>query len=107
MQVQSAQISGASLLLVANSNANGYFRLTADAGQPLPAMPAFSVPLSTFTTLSGALQLGGNLSLRLQNYTLPSSEALPRNYSIVPPFISFRIQVPSTFRPSILSDSPD
>ena len=72
LQAANAGRAGAAAVIIANNNANGYFRLTPDSGAPAPTFPVFSVPLSTYSQISAAIQLGASLSFQLQRYTFPS-----------------------------------
>ena len=74
VQAKNAMAAGAAALVLANSNANGYFRLSPDPGAAAPSIPVFSVPLSTYSLLTGAIQLGSTLKMRIQTYALPSGQ---------------------------------
>lgn len=60
--------------MIANSNPKPYYRLSPDPNTAAPTIPVFSVPLSTYSLLSGAILLGSTLQMRIQTYTLPSCE---------------------------------
>jgi hypothetical protein len=70
-------VAGAAAVIIANSNANGYFRLSPDPGTAAPTLPVFSVPLSTYSLLSNAILLGSTLRMGIQPYVLPSCEFHP------------------------------
>ena len=72
VQAANAVRAGAISAIIANNNANGYFRLTPDTNAASPTVPIFSVPYSTYTVLSAAILTGAALKLQYQTYTLPS-----------------------------------
>ena len=66
------------MVLIANDDQDGYFLLTPDPDASPPSVPVFSVPLSTYNSISTAIQLGAMLVLQLQAYTLPSGAHVPQ-----------------------------
>ena len=78
VQAHNAVNAGAAVVLIANDNQDGYFLLTPDPSASPSSVPVFSVPLSTYNSISMAIQLGAMLALELQTYTLPSGAHVPK-----------------------------
>lgn len=94
MQAENAASAGASVVVIANNNSNGYFRLTPSQGARQPGIPVFAVPLSAYSTIAASIQIGSKLTLQLQSYTLLSSKS-----PIATPSQSFQAPKKSTCMP--------
>ena len=62
------------MLIVGNNNGNGYFRLSPDRNAATPRIPAFSIPQKLYNQLFVATQLGSDLTLQVQDTTMPTSQ---------------------------------
>lgn len=76
LQVRDAANAGATMLILGNNNANGYFRLDKDANAASPSIPAFSIPQSAYTQIFQSLQAGASFNIQVQDITLPTGMLL-------------------------------
>lgn len=75
-QVLNAQAVGAAVVIVANNNVTGFFKIFPETGpsSPNPKIPSASIPASYARPLWSALKGGSRLRVRFLNYTLPTGK---------------------------------